>query len=92
MLSHFFAHYYNVIGLMGVTIILLIYLLLQLGKVQQDSVLFSLANFVGSVLILTSLNYSWNLPSGVIEVAWLLISAFGLMKSMRLRQQRKSNG
>ena len=82
MLSHFFAKQFNVIGIMGVVLVLGAYLLLQIDKLSQNSITYSLLNLIGSVLILISLLYTWNLASFVIEIAWLLISVFGLGKAI----------
>lgn len=89
MMGAFLAAEYNVIGMIGVVMVLVAYLLLQVDKLSQDSVIFSLSNFVGSILILVSLYFTWNLASGVIEIAWLIISTFGLGKAIYLRRKRK---
>lgn len=85
MISHFFAENFNVIGIIGVILVLLAYLLLQIDRLQQDSITYSAMNLVGSFLILISLFYTWNLASGIIEIAWLLISLFGVSKAIYLR-------
>lgn len=84
-MGHFLASSYNVIGIIGVIFVLLAYLLLQIDKLQQDSIAYSAMNLVGSVLILISLCYTWNLASGMIEIAWLLISLFGVSKAIYMR-------
>ncbi len=73
----------DVLGLVGVVVILWYYLLLQLGKCVSDSLCFSLANFIGSVLLLISLWFNWNLASVIIEIAWLGISLYGILKYVR---------
>lgn len=75
----------NPIGIVGVVLVLVAYLLLQLDRLSQDSVSYSLLNTVGSIFILYSLFFFWNLASGVIEISWLVISLFGLVKSIYLR-------
>ncbi len=85
MITRFIATEYNAIGMVGVVLILVAYLLLQIDRLGQDSVLYSLLNAVGACFILVSLYYSWNLASGVIEIAWLIISLFGLGKSIYLK-------
>jgi len=91
-LNYLFHEVANPVGIVGVIIILIAYLLLQLDRMSQDSVFYSLLNTIGSVLILYSLYFYWNLPSGIIEIAWLLISIFGLFKAFHLRRksQRRS--
>ena len=72
----------NVLGVLGVFLVLLAYLLLQIGKMKAGWISYSLLNTLGSALILISLYYYWNLASGVIEIAWLFISLYGLIKSI----------
>ena len=83
------AKEYNTIGIVGVVIVLAAYLLLQVDRLSQDSIAFSLMNFFGSILILVSLYYSWNLASGIIEISWLIISFFGLIKAIYLKKKRR---
>ena len=79
----------NVCGLVGVLVVLVAYVLLQFQYLHQTSSRFYAANLVGSVLILFSLYYHWNMPSVVIELAWLVISLVGLYRCRRqaYRQQ-----
>jgi hypothetical protein len=72
---------YDAIGLFGVALILIAYGLLQLEKIDPKSVSYSALNFIGAVLILVSLYFAFNLASFIIEIAWLLISGFGLWKA-----------
>ena len=89
MLSQILLKNFNIIGIIGVVLVLLAYLLLQIDRLQQDSVLFSLLNLVGSFLILISLYFTWNLASGVIEAAWFLISLFGLVKAFYFLSKKR---
>ncbi len=82
MLATFLAKDFNAIGIVGVVMVLVAYFLLQIDKLSQDSITFSLLNFLGSIFILVSLYFTWNLASGVIEIAWLIISFFGLGKAV----------
>jgi len=68
------------IGSVGVVIIITTYLLLQLERIDSKSLQFSLLNSFGSVLILISLFYNWNLASVLIEGFWILISLFGVYR------------
>ncbi|MEP3656020.1 MAG: hypothetical protein ABJO36_14085 [Litorimonas sp.] len=73
----------DVIGLIGVLIILISYGALTLEKMDPKGWLYSAGNGLGAILILISLYYSFNLASFVIEIAWLAISLFGLWKAWR---------
>ncbi len=85
MLEQFLGDHANTIGVTGVFLVLCAYILLQIGKMTVMHVSYSLMNFAGSIFILVSLLFYWNLASMVIEIAWLVISFYGLVKSMRLR-------
>lgn len=82
-LSYLFHEIANPVGIFGVALILLAYLLLQMGRMSQNSVGYSLLNLIGALFILYSLFFYWNLASVIIEVAWLLISIYGLLRSIK---------
>lgn len=88
MFLNWLAGQYNIIGMIGVALILGAYFLLQIDRLQQDSILFSLMNTIGSFLVLVSLCFAWNLPSGIIEIAWLVISIFGFIKACYFRWKK----
>ena len=73
-------NWYDILGTLGVAIIVLTYILLQTERVRSDQLAYSLMNAVGAALILISLYFDFNLPSVVVEVFWLLISLFGIGK------------
>lgn len=79
---------YDIIGVVGVAIILFAYLLLQIEKLSAQDWRYSAANGLGAVLILVSLCFSFNLASFIIEIAWLLISLFGLFRAFQKRALR----
>jgi hypothetical protein len=79
--------WYDIIGTLGVTTIILAYVLLQLGRLRSDHLAYSLLNAVGASLILISLYYSFNFPSFIVEFFWLLISLFGVGKYFAARQK-----
>lgn len=71
----------NIIGIIGVGLVLLAYCFLQLRKIDPKAIPFSLINLLGSILILISLLVFWNLASVIIEIAWIGISSYGLFKA-----------
>ncbi len=73
----------DIIGTIGVALIVLVYFLLQIEKIDPKALSYSLVNFIGSIMILYSLMHTWNLASVVIEVFWISISLFGIYKYMR---------
>jgi len=70
-------------GIIGVSLIVIAYFLLQINKLSSNSLIFSLLNFFGSFLILISLFDEWNLPSFIIEIFWMLISLIGIIKALK---------
>jgi hypothetical protein len=72
--------WYDFVGSIGVGIIILTYILLQLGKVRSESLIYSLLNALGASLIIVSLLYSFNFSAFIVEFFWLLISLFGIGK------------
>jgi len=87
--SDFLPDLADLIGLIGVFTILWYYFLLQIGKCAPNSLRFSVANFLGAIFILISLWFNWNLSSVVIEVAWLLISLYGIYHYYAERSRAK---
>ena len=73
-------NWYDILGTLGVAIIVLTYVLLQIERIRSEQMLYSLLNAIGAALILISLYFDFNLPSVVVEVFWLLISLFGIGK------------
>ena len=74
---------HDFVGATGVTLIIVFYLLLQSGRMAATNPHFSLWNAVGSVLILISLYHQFNLSALIIEVFWLAISLYGLVRALR---------
>jgi len=82
----------NAVGLVGVALVVITYLLLQLGRVRVEQLRYSLLNAVASVLVLVSLIAHWNLSSVVIEGFWLLISLYGCVAWLRGRRNGTESG
>jgi len=72
-------------GLAGVGLILAAYFANQQDWLDARRWQFPAANLAGSLLILMSLWRAWNLPSAVIEVAWAIISLWGMIRRRRPR-------
>lgn len=77
--------WYDIVGTLGVAIIIITYVLLQIERVRSEQLIYSLLNAVGAALILVSLYFDFNFPSLVVEFFWLLISLFGIGKYLRRR-------
>lgn len=79
-------NWYDILGTLGVAIIILTYVLLQTERIRSGQLSYSMLNAVGAALILVSLYFDFNLPSVVVEAFWLLISLFGIGKYLVRRK------
>jgi hypothetical protein len=70
--------WHDLLGTFGVLLILAVYLLLQMQRLSATGWLYSALNGVGASLVIVSLTQEFNFPALVLEVAWLLISLYGL--------------
>ena len=77
--------WYDILGTLGVAIIILTYVMLQIERVRSDQLIYSMLNAIGAALILVSLYFDFNLPSVVVEFFWLVISLFGIGKYLARR-------
>ena len=77
--------WYDIIGTLGVAIIILTYVLLQIERIRSTQLIYSLLNAIGASLILVSLYFDYNFPSVVVEFFWLVISLFGIGKYVARR-------
>ncbi|KDA04473.1 CBU_0592 family membrane protein [Hyphomonas oceanitis] len=73
---------FDAIGIVGVVLTLLAYLLLQAERIESRSRLYSALNLFGSVAILVSLAFDFNLSAALMEGCWALISLYGLVKAV----------
>jgi hypothetical protein len=75
--------WFDWVGLGGTLVILASYFLLQAGHMLGTERRYQLLNAIGSAGVLVSLLGAFNLPVFLLEATWLLISAYGLMRSLR---------
>lgn len=72
--------WYDILGTIGVTVIIIIYVMLQLERIRSEQLLYSLLNAIGASMIIISLAFNFNFPAFAVEFFWLLISLFGIGK------------
>ena len=73
---------FDAIGILGVGLTLMAYLLLQTERLESRSRVYSALNLFGSVAILMSLAFDFNLSAALMEGCWALISLYGLVKAV----------
>lgn len=86
MSAHFNSFgWHDVVGMVGVAMLLGTYFALQIDRISSQSLSYSLLNGISAVLILISLLYTFNWASFVIEIFWISISLVGLVRWMMRR-------
>jgi len=70
----------DLIGFMGVALLIGTYALLQFDKIDPKGFWYSFNNMMVAILVTVSLVYTPNLASLVIEFFWFIISVYGLWK------------
>jgi hypothetical protein len=78
-------NWFDLVGNIGVLLMVVAYLLLQLEKLSSSAVSYLLLNAVGAILVMVSLMFRFNLSAFFMEAFWLLISLYGLAKPLFLR-------
>jgi hypothetical protein len=73
------------VGLIGVVAYLSAYGLLQLGMLKIEDLRYVTLNGVGALAILYSLMFSFNLSSFITQVAWLIFTIVGYIRSRSKR-------
>jgi len=73
----------DLVGTLGVGLVLIAYAMLQAGRLGPRDISYLWLNMLGSALILVSLYYAFNLASAIIQVCWIAISLYGLLRRPR---------
>jgi hypothetical protein len=77
--------YNDIIGSIGVGLILLAYFMNTAGMIPKNGQLYYVLNIIGAALACYAsflINY---MPFVILEGAWTLVSIYGLMKTMRIK-------
>ncbi len=73
----------DIIGIIGTLMIVLAYFLMQNGKMHGTSWSYLWLNLAGALMLLYSLFWFWNLASVIIEIFWIGITIYGMIKKIR---------
>ena len=77
--------WYDWIGLAGTLMVLLAFFLLQAGRLSGNGIAYQLLNLFGAAGVLVSLLGTFNPAVFLLELTWVLISAYGIARTMRAR-------
>ena len=75
----------DVIGLIGVALLISTYALLQFDRIDPKGFWYSFNNMIVAILVTVSLFYTFNLASMVIEVFWFSLSVYGVVMYYKRR-------
>jgi len=76
--------WYDWAGYLGVALVLLAFFLLQERKLQGSGLVYQLMNVLGAIGVMLSLAFgSFNLSAFVMQVAWLLIGSYGIVRGIK---------
>lgn len=70
----------DVVGIVGVVVLLIAYYLLSTDKISSQSFGYQISNLLGAIFILYSLAFNFNLASFLIESSWVVISIIGIYR------------
>ena len=74
----------DIIGIIGSILFIGGFTYANVAK-TMDKILFNALNLVGAVLLLISLSVHFNLAAVVLEIAWGVIAAIGLVRALLMR-------
>jgi paired small multidrug resistance pump len=80
--------WYDWTGIAGTLMVLAAFYLLQAGRVSGTGLVYQLLNLFGAGGVLVSLWGKFNVSVFVLELAWMLVSLYGIVRSLRLRMAR----
>lgn len=71
---------FDVLGMVGVGLIIVTYLLLTTDRMRPDGWRYPSFNGLGAVLIMISLTHDFNLSAFIVEAFWATISVVGIVR------------
>lgn len=86
-------YWHDTVGYLGVLLILLAYLLLQMGKLAGNGLVYQLMNVLGATGVILSLSFGLgpvNWPAFLMELAWIIIGVFGIVRGVTLRREARA--
>ncbi|OOG56598.1 hypothetical protein [Rhodanobacter sp. C03] len=80
--------WYDWAGYIGVALVLLAFFLLQERKLQGNGLIYQLMNILGAIGVMLSLCFgNFNLAAFIMQVAWLLIGSYGMVRGIKRRRE-----
>lgn len=83
---------FDISGLSGFCLYVAIYGGLQLGKIDGNSMRYTLLNAAAASLVLIGLWQNFNLASALIQIMWISISVVGIYRMLYRRKKTRISG
>lgn len=81
-------YWYDWAGYLGVALVLLAFLLLQSSRLQGNGLTYQLMNIAGAIGVMLSLLFgNFNASAFLMQLAWLVISIYGIVRGIRVRRE-----
>ncbi len=77
--------WFDWVGMVGTAMILAAFWLLQARRLSGTGIVYQLLNLFGAAGVLVSLLGDFNISVFLLECAWVLVSAYGIMRSLQAR-------
>ena len=78
--------WYDWVGMAGTLMVLGAFLLLQSGRLSGTGFLYQVLNLFGAAGVLVSLLGTFNVSVFLLELTWVLISGYGMVRSFNARR------
>ena len=78
--------WYDWIGILGTLMVLAAFFLLQARRLHGNGIVYQLLNLFGAGGVLVSLAGKFNLSVFVLEAIWMLISLYGIARTLTSRR------
>jgi len=84
--------WYDWAGYIGVALVLLAFFLLQERKLQGSGLVYQLMNVLAAIGVMLSLAFgNFNLSAFIMQVAWLLIGGYGIVRGIQRRRGTRAS-
>jgi paired small multidrug resistance pump len=80
--------WYDWAGYFGVMVVLLAFFLLQEKRLSGTGLIYQAMNILGAIGVMLSLGFgSFNLAAFIMQLAWLSISIYGVVRGVKSRKK-----
>ncbi len=80
----------DAVGIGGALISIYCYARVQWRREYAKSMEYSMGNLIGTVMLIISLMYNWNVAAFLSNLAWGAISLYGVYRCLRFSMSRKT--